>query len=130
MLMTFLIVLFVSFAEQLLGTLDIISTIQRKLIMNFIVVWLGVFFSMVIFKVLIENANESNMYLRIALFYSTMSAVTSVVVIKGQSKWRQRRSLKKMREGQKRYWDKIHAEEQRQFDCETRCDSICEGEMR
>jgi hypothetical protein len=130
MLMTFLIVLFVSFAEQLLGTLDIISTIQRKLILNFIVVWLGVFFSMVIFKVLIENASESDIYMYIALFYSTMSAITSVVVIKGQSKWRRYRSMKKLREGQKKYWNKKHEDDRVQDECEERCETLTEGESR
>jgi len=76
--------------EQLFATMDLISTVQRKLLLN----WVVVFFSIIVDGYVIVTIAENPNFL-IILTYALVSATASIGVIWGEHKLRMKRILNK-----------------------------------
>ena len=114
--------------EQLIGTLDTISTIRKQLIMNGITVGLGCILAMLWTKVVIDNSEDIHTFIAIVTAYTIISSITSILVIHYYDKLRIYLKRKKLQANMAKAravrWDIDYR------DIEERCESLCEGELK
>ena len=128
MLYAIVVISVLGLLEQLIGTLDTISTIRKQLVMNGITVGLGCILAMLWTKAVIDNSGDTYTFIAIVAAYTIVSSVTSILVIhyydKIRIKMKKRKLQANMAKARAVRWEVDYR------DVEERCETLTEGEGR